>query len=213
MKNIAVLSPVKQRFYKVFTESGLTQKEFAGRLGKSQNQISAILNDRSNVSGDMIQLLRYKFNVNPEFMLHGTKPIFLKPQVEGPVIPLLATIPLGEWHVWLDSHIYEHAIKYIVVPGVQGENLFAVQVSGDSMEPRLYEGDILVIDPHLKFKSGIAVVRHEEDYKIRTVHRLRDRWLLVPLNDTYEITEISSSPDPQLYVPVKLICIRDFSNK
>jgi SOS-response transcriptional repressor LexA len=158
----------------------------------------------------MIQLLRYKFNVNPEYMLHGTPPMFLKPQVGGAVIPVLANIPAGEWRFWLDSNAPDVADEYIAVPGVQGEGLFAVSVWDDSMESRLHEGDILVIDPHRTFDSGIAVVRHEEGCKIRTVRRFGvDRWLLVPLNDKYEVIEISVGPNTKFYVPVKLICIRD----
>jgi len=213
MKNITVLSPVKQRFYKVFNESGLTQKEFAGRLGKSQNQISAILNDRSNVSGDMIQLLRYKFNVNPDFILHGEKPMFLKPQVEGPVIPILTNIPTGDWHFWLDSNASGITEEYIAVPGVQGEYLFAVRVQDDSMQPRLQKGDILVIDPQVLFESGIAVVQREEGYMIRTVRQFGDRWILVPMNEIYGITEIISGTEASFYVPVKLVCVRDFPNE
>jgi SOS-response transcriptional repressor LexA len=213
MKNITVLSPVKQRFFKIFNESGMTQKEFAGRLGKSQNQISAILNDRSNVSGDMIQLLRYKFNVNPDFILHGEKPMFLKPQVEGPVIPILTNIPTGDWHFWRDSNASGITEEYIAVPGVQGEYLFAVRVQDDSMQPRLQKGDILVIDPQVLFESGIAVVQREEGYMVRTVRKFGDRWILVPLNEIYGITEIISGAEASFYVPIKLVCVRDFPNE
>jgi transcriptional regulator with XRE-family HTH domain len=105
MKNINDLSPIKQRFYTIFKSTGLTQAEFGRVLGKSQKLISSIINNRRGVSADMIQLLRYKLNVNPEYILHGTTPMFLPKKIEsGAMIPLIADIPAGDWRFWYDSY-------------------------------------------------------------------------------------------------------------
>lgn len=216
MKNINELSPVKQRFYMVFKSTGLTQAEFGRILGKSQNQISAIINNRSSVSADMIQLLRYKLNVNPEYILHGATPMFLPKKIEsGAIIPIIADIPAGDWRFWLDSYAAGTGDDYVAAPDVKGSQLFAVRVDGDSMEPKLYKGDILIINPDLEFDGGLAVVRHVwEDihlaYKIRNVRRLSPkRFLLVPLNPKYADEEITPGPDTHFYVPVKRISVSD----
>ena len=210
MNKTSPLPPEKQRFFRIFTESKLTQKEFAGRLGKSQNQISAILNNRSNISGDMIQLLKYKFNVNPDFILHGRKPVYLKPHVDGSAIPLLHTVPSGDSTAWPETQLKDYADEFIAIPGMLQENLFAVRVRDDSMEPRLRSGDILVIDPHVPYRNGIALVLHENQYIIRTVRKAADKWFCVPLNEKYEITEISETSDPRFFVPVAHLSIQYF---
>ena len=210
MKDINELSPIKQRFRMVFESSGLTQVEFGRQIGKSQNLISDILNDRCNVSGDMIQLLRYKLNVNPDFLLKGSTPIFLKKDIDDLRIPVIADIPAGPWEDWIDSYAPGAGDDFLVCPDVHGKNLFAVRVKGDSMKPELAEGDILVIDPHKKFESGIAVVRHHWGYRIRNVKKItRDRWFLWPLNPAHESLEITPDNDTRLYVPVKMVSMRD----
>jgi len=210
MKNINDLSPIKQRFYMIFKSSGLNQTEFATLLGKSQGQISLILSNRSNVSPDMIQLLRYKLNVNPDFLLKGSTPMFLKKDIDDLLIPVIADIPAGPWEDWIDSYAPGAGDDFIVCPDVHGKNLFAVRVKGDSMKPELAEGDILVIDPYKKFESGIAVIRHHWGYRIRNVKKItRDRWFLWPLNPAHDSLEITPDNDTRLYVPVKVISMRD----
>ena len=208
--NINDLSPIKQRFYMVFKSTGLSQVEFGKVLGKSQNQISAILNNRSNVSGDMIQLLRYKFQVNPEFLLRGQRPMFIEKFDINRRIPIIADIPAGEVKHWFDGYAAGAGDDYIAVPDLDGNNLFAVRVEGDSMEPLLYKGDILVIDPHKKFIHGIGVVRHQEGYTIkRVIKRGEGKYLLCPQNPAYKEQEITADNETRIYVPVKVISLRD----
>jgi len=122
----------------VFKSSGLTQAEFGRILGKSQNQISNILNNKSSVSGDMIQLLRYKLNVRPDFLLKGRTPMFLKKDINDFRIPIIADIPAGPAELWIDSYAPGAGDDFIAASDVQGRNLFAIRVKGNSMEPKLY---------------------------------------------------------------------------
>ena len=203
--------PIKQRFYMIFKSTGLTQSKFAKILGKSQGQISLILNGKSNISGDMIQLLRYKFNVNPDFILKGKRPMFLEKFSINRRIPIIADIPAGDWRFWYDSYAAGVGEDYIVAtPDVKGENLIAVRVEGDSMEPKLHEGDILIINPHKEFHAGIAVVRHGEGFKIRNVRKVSSRrWYLMPQNPKYKDEDIFPNNNSKLYVPVKKISVSD----
>jgi len=111
-------------------------------------------------------------------------------------IPLLTDIPAGPWMDWLDTYAAGAGEDYIPRDNVRGAHVFAIRVRGDSMEPRLFEGDILVIDPEAPFepKRGgrIAVVKFNGGYKIRTVHLNPDRatYLLEPLKKEFYETEI-----------------------
>lgn len=200
----------QDRFIRVFKKSGLSQKEFGLLLGLTQAQISRILNGERNPTIMAIKVLELQLGVNPRWWTTGEGDMFIKNFNEGDEIPILADIPAGDWEFWIDSRPVDYAEERISLPGVRGENLFAIRVKGDSMEPRLNEGDILVLDPHLKFDGGIAVIRHEEGYKIRKVRRLnKNHWLLIPYNDKYETQEITPSEDTWFYVPIKVVCVRD----
>lgn len=56
------------------------------------------------------------------------------------------------------------ADEYVSVPDIDDTNAFAVSVVGDSMEPRLHEGDVLIISPGEPVGQGdICFVRIDEN--------------------------------------------------
>lgn len=65
---------------------------------------------------------------------------------------------------------------------------FAVELQGDSMEPRFYDGDLLVVQPTVEVHSGCFVVaRFADDGVIfRRLEMRGNKIVLVPLNPQYE---------------------------
>jgi len=65
---------------------------------------------------------------------------------------------------------------------------FAVSLEGDSMEPRFYDGDILIVQPTTEVHSGCFVVaRFASDGVIfRRLEMRGNKIILVPLNSQYE---------------------------
>lgn len=65
---------------------------------------------------------------------------------------------------------------------------FAVSLEGDSMEPRFYDGDILIVQPTTEVHSGCFVVaRFASDGVIfRRLEMRGSKIILVPLNSQYE---------------------------
>ena len=125
-------------------------------------------------------------------------------------IPIIADIPAGEWRHWYDAYAAGVGDDYISVPYLKGEDLFALRVYGDSMEPTLHEGDILIIDPNKTFRKGIAIVRHNKKYCVRNVHKLSSKkYLLISHNLKYEDEEITVDNYTKLFVPIKVISMRD----
>jgi SOS-response transcriptional repressor LexA len=202
---------INQRFFALFKNTGLSQKEFGALVGVSQQQVSNIFLGKRGVTPMMIKLLEVKLNANKMYLLNGEGPMYAdKHDSRNLDIPLIADIPAGPWEAWIDSYAPGAGEDYVSCPDLRGENLFAIRVDGDSMLPQLQAGDILVIDPNRRFKSGIAAVRHHWGYKIRTVRKIsRGKWLLCPLNTAFEIEEITPDENTRLYVPVKVISVRD----
>lgn len=204
-------SQIHMRFRMVFDTLGLTQMEFGNKVGLSQGQVSTIVSGKGNVPARLIQLLWHVFRVNPDFILKGSTPMFLPPKRE--LIPILGDIPAGDWEQWIDSYPPGVGDGYLDMSDVKGENLFAVRVKGDSMEPMLRKGDVLVIDPHREFIKGFAVVRHsfggELSYKIRSVVRRGNLLSLTPCNPAFEPEDITPNENTRLYVPVKVLSLRD----
>ena len=78
------------------------------------------------------------------------------------------------------------------------------------MEPTLYKGDILIIDPEKKFTYGIGVVRHKEGYTIkRVIDHGNGRYTLRPHNPEYSEENIVADNDTIVYVPVRVLSIKN----
>lgn len=202
---------INLRFGEVFKDSRLSQKEFGEIFGLKQNQVSNILLGKRGVTPMLIRMLCLKLNVSEDWLTRGIQPMYREdPEIEAPGIPLLADIPAGDWRYWIDSYPTNDPESWLPSMGLKGSHLFAIRVDGDSMEPRLHQGDILVINPSLKYDSGIGVVRHKGGYKIRTIRRLqKNKYLLVPLNSEYETEEVVPDKDTRFYKPVKVISMQD----
>jgi len=205
---------INQRFGQLFKRSCLSQAEFGALLGLSQNQVSAILLGRSGVTPMLIRLLELYMNINPRWLTHGELPMNKdNPEWSVEDVPVLGDIPAGEWKFWIDSYITGSGITYVSCPGLKGDNLFAIRVQGDSMSPMINAQDYLIINPHKEFSKGLAVVRHDygEDlaYKIRMVRKHGKQYILTPVNPQYDELTITPNQGTRLYVPIKVISMRD----
>ena len=99
-------------------------------------------------------------------------------------LPLFASVPGG-----VPSHIFhpEHADRHITVDDVRDPNAFALEVKGNSMAPRIENGDIIVVSPTHEVKSGdICVVRVDEEDTVKRIKIDEQFFHLIPLNPEYE---------------------------
>lgn len=108
------------------------------------------------------------------------------------LIPILGSLPAGPWMSWHDSYAPGAGEDFIERGSVKGNHVIGVWVRGDSMEPELHDGDILVLDPEKAFSprrgGRIGVVKFDGSYKIRRVHLTPDsnNYLLEPANRTHD---------------------------
>jgi repressor LexA len=105
-------------------------------------------------------------------------------KVELVSLPLLASVPAGALSQRFHS---DQADRYITVDDVRDPNAFALEVKGNSMAPRIENGDIIVVTPKLEVRSGdICVVRVEEEDTVKLV-KIDEQFVhLIPLNPEYE---------------------------
>jgi repressor LexA len=105
-------------------------------------------------------------------------------KVELVSLPLFAAVPGGA-----PSHIFhpEHAERHITVDDVRDPNAFALEVKGNSMAPRIENGDIIIVSPTQELKSGdICVVRVDDEDTVKRI-KIDEQFVhLIPLNPDYE---------------------------
>lgn len=69
-----------QRFEAILKELGYTQAEAAERLGLTQQSISLYVNGKRPISKLLALALAYTDGINPEWLLAGERPKFLRAQ-------------------------------------------------------------------------------------------------------------------------------------
>lgn len=77
---------MKDRIKQVRTEMGLTQDEFASRIGIGKSSVSLLESGRNNPSPQTIQLICQQFGVRKDWLLEGTGPMKLPAAEDDAII-------------------------------------------------------------------------------------------------------------------------------
>jgi SOS-response transcriptional repressor LexA len=87
-------------------------------------------------------------------------------------VPLISNIQAGHWCEAIDNFQPGDAEEWLPAPAKHGPHAYALRVTGTSMEPRLREGEIVVVDPDRDPESGSIVVARMAENKEVTLKQL-----------------------------------------
>lgn len=138
--------------------------------------------------------------VRPEWLLTGEGEMYPAPVPKGNIIPLypeqvlrevalvnvplLSSVPAGRTAAMFHPEFVE---RYVTVDNLKDKDAFALIVKGNSMSPRIENGDIVVISPHQDVRTGdICVVRVNDEDVLKKV-KIDEQYVhLIPLNPQFE---------------------------
>lgn len=88
-----------------------------------------------------------------------SKPLFSRatPQLSVPVVGLVVASPQGDGYFTDGDYPVGHADAYVSWPTTDS-NAYAVRVRGDSMQPRVRPGEVIVVEPNRTPTNGDDVV-------------------------------------------------------
>lgn len=118
-------------------------------------------------------------------------------------LPLLSSVPGG-----VPSKIFhpDHVERYITVDDIRDSNAFALEVKGNSMAPRIENGDIIVVSPKQEVRNGdICVVRVDDEDTVKRIKIEENFVHLIPLNPEYEPMVIRKKDVTFMWRVVKVI--------
>jgi len=106
-------------------------------------------------------------------------------------VPVVTLVTAGHWHEVCDAFEPGDADEWIE-SDIQGENVFALRVAGDSMEPEFREGEIIIVNPHVEAAPNdfVVVKNKNEEATFKQLKRYGPRWVLHPLNPRYDDQEV-----------------------
>lgn len=180
-------------------ERGYSQQKLAQKLNVSRSTVAMWETGSSEPSLQMIQRIADVLSVSvAELFGEPADPSAHK----GILIPVLGCVQAG-----LPNEAVEDVLDYEeITPELASTGeFFALRVRGDSMEPRMVEGDVVIVRKQDDADSGdvvVALVNGDE----ATIKRLKKRpegILLIANNPTYEPMFFSNREIREL--PVRVI--------
>lgn len=127
--------------------------------------------------------------------VHEPSNISPGPDLRAPV-PLISWVQAGEWTECTDPFPPGMADEWISPSTRVSKCAFAVKVRGDSMEPRFFEGETLIVDPEIEARSGDFVIVRLDDAQEATFKQLildGPQKFLKPVNPRYPVIPINGN--------------------
>lgn len=159
----------------------------------SKSHLSQYVNGKSNPDNEKIFLLSKVFGVSEAWLLGYDVARYKKseeaelnePQPsQGLKIPVLGTVAAG-----IPISAVEDILDYEEIPSSwqsQGE-FFALKIKGDSMEPRMESGDVVIVKQQSDANSGdtVIVLVNGDDATCKRLQKTDNGIMLVSTNPKY----------------------------
>ena len=184
-----------ERIKQLRLQKGLTQEELGKYIGVQKSAIRKYEKGSvTNLKRSSIETLAKLFNVTPSYLMCiDDDNNFENNMIDNKrVFPLLGSVKAG-----YDYLARENIISYISIDKKisDPENYFALKVVGDSMQPILYEDDIIVVHKQSDVESGqIAIVLVDgEEGTVKKVIKYDNYIELVAFNSYYPPRKLSKN--------------------
>lgn len=174
----------------------MTQQQLADALKISRSTIGMYEKGNREPDFETLELIADFFNVDMGRLIGNLTP------KKGNWIPVLGSVRAG-----LPVEAVENIIDYEEISeemARQGD-FFALQIKGDSMEPKISDGDVVIVRKQPDVESGeIAIVLvNGDEATIKKVQKFAGGINLVPSNPAYDVKTFDNQKIESL--PVKII--------
>lgn len=176
------------------TRQNLTQLELAEKLGMSKSIISMYENGNRKPDFETLEKIADFFNVSMNFLMGRDSADTIPPfnaQASLIELPDSVLIPVyGKIAAGVPIEAIEDIQEYIDIPAdwvKTGKKFIGLTVEGDSMYPKLWEGDIVVIEVTPDANSGDICAVYVNGYEatLKTIKLSGENITLSPFNTVY----------------------------
>jgi repressor LexA len=118
-------------------------------------------------------------------------------------LPLISAVPAGKVATLFHP---DYVDDYVTVDDVKDPQAFALKVKGNSMAPRIEDGDVVIVSPVQEARNGdICVIRVNGEDTLKKV-KLEGNYIhLIPLNPEFEPVTVKRKEVNFVWKVVKLI--------
>ena len=176
------------------TERGITQEQLASMLKVSRSTIGMYESGKREPDFETSEAIADIFNVDMDFLMgrsdverkHPLTPTTVIPPGFQPM-PEMATVPIVGRVACGTPILAEQNIEGSACVPARWRATFSLVCKGDSMEPKIHDGDLVAIRKQPEVENGeIAAVRIGEEATLKRVYRHENMLELRPENPTFE---------------------------
>lgn len=183
---------------------GLTQDELAKRMGyKSRSTIARIENGDNDVSQSKLKKFAEILDVSIDFLLDDGKDKASVSRPKGVRIPVLGNVAAGiPITAVTDVEDWEEIPEKLASSGTY----FALRIKGQSMEPRIKDGDVVIVKQQEDVDSGdVAIVLvNGDEATVKEIKKLDTGIMLIGWNTAVYSPRFYSAKDIKS-LPVRII--------
>lgn len=183
---------------------GLTQDELAKRMGyKSRSTIARIENGDNDVSQSKLKKFAEILDVSIDFLLDDGKDKASVSRPKGVRIPVLGNVAAGiPITAVTDVEDWEEIPEKLASSGTY----FALRIKGQSMEPRIKDGDVVIVRQQSDVDTGdVAIVLvNGDEATVKEVKKLDTGIMLIGWNTAVYSPRFYSAKDIKS-LPVRII--------
>lgn len=167
-------------------DNNLTQAELAKKLGVAPSTVGMYERGQREPDFETLEKIAVYFSVNMNTLL-GKDNVFDKSggYISGVKIPVLGKVAAGIPITAVENILdYEEISTEMAASG----DYVALKIQGSSMEPRMCEGDVVIVRVQSNVEHGeVAVVMVDgSEATVKKVQFLSNGILLQPFNSSYE---------------------------
>lgn len=163
---------------------GLKQADLVEKTGISKGALSSYISGRYSPKQNNIYLISKALSVNEAWLMGADVPmerIEIKGTKEIPVLGRVAAgIPINAITEIIDT---EEISEDLAKTG----DFFALKIKGDSMEPRIVDGDVVIVKQQEDAENGDTVIAlvNGDDAVCKRLRKYRDGLELISNNPAY----------------------------
>lgn len=172
------MTEIKERILQIRQREKLTRKAFAARVGVKEGKVQAIETGAQRVDHETLAAISDCFEVSANWLLKGgideesdSNPASSFVQIPRYTVSASAGNSGSFISEPMDITYYAFSLQWIKRRGLDPKELQIIEVKGDSMEPKLWDGDLILIDrTQNEPRDGRAfVVRVWDEFVVKKV--------------------------------------------
>ena len=187
-----------QQLKEIMQVRGITQTELCERTGIPKSALSQYLSGAFKPKQERTYILAKALHTTPEYLMGLVDESDIPPAKPDPpnavrlpqeivrMVPLYESVAAG-FGAYADSSAVG-IIPCCIESDWEAENSIGIKVKGDSMYPKIEDGDIVVVCKDMDYDDGQIVVARidEDDAVVKRIHLYPTRLVLESINPEYQ---------------------------